>query len=92
MGASLEDLSHPPAARLKIANDEHQIDLACVNEYGIKFSDIGSMEEFSARARGPLCHPVRVVDGLRVADTDEESEPQEGDDPSVGRLDLEQHV
>ena len=45
MGASLEDLSHPPAARLKIANDEHQIALACVDEYGIKFSDIGSMEE-----------------------------------------------
>ena len=59
MGASLEDLSHPPAARLKIANDEHQIALTYLNEYGIKLSDMGSMEEFLARARGPLRHALR---------------------------------
>ena len=92
MGASLEDLSHPPAARLKIANDDHQISLACVNEYGIKLSNIGSMDEFSAHARGPLRHAHRVVDGLGLADTDEESELQEGDNPFVGRMDLEQHA
>ena len=50
------------------------------------------MDEFSAHARGPLRHALRVVDGLGLADTDEESEPQQGDDPLVARMDLEQHV
>ena len=50
------------------------------------------MDEFSAHARGPLRHALRVVDSLGLADTDEESELQEGDNPLVGRMDLEQHA
>ena len=50
------------------------------------------MDEFSAHARGPLRHALRVVDGLGLADTDEESESQQGYDPLVARMNLEQHI
>ena len=59
LGVFLEDLSRPSAARLKIANDEYQIALTYLNEYGVKLSDMGSMEEYLARARGPLRHALR---------------------------------